>query len=166
MLEDYCAPSVLTAVRALSSETEPAGLKVYVVNEDPQLAYDLANAIAKTAPSYMADIVEGSSMKIVDYPVYSQARYQPSYMKYAFLGFVFGLLLVVIIVLIRYFKDDTVKNEDGVEQRFGLPILGVLPDNAASSRSKDGYYSYEYGYGYGEKPKETEQRKEENGHEK
>ena len=148
----------------IKDETEL--ISVYVVNENPQLAYDLANAIAKTAPSYMADIVEGSSMKIVDYPVFSQVRYQPSYMKYALLGFAFGFLLIVVIVLIRYFKDDTVRGEDDVEQRFGLPILGVLPDNTSSSRNKDGYYSYEYGYGYGEKPKEEEPVKEGNRHEK
>lgn len=146
----------------IKDETEL--ISVYVVNEDPQLAYDLANAIAKTAPSYMSDIVEGSSMKIVDYPVYSAKRYQPSYLRFAILGFLFGALLVAVVVLIRFFKDDTVRSEDDVEQRFGLPILGVLPDNASSNRSRDGYYSYEYGYG--EKSKTAEQGKEGNRHEK
>ena len=139
-------------------------ISVHVINHDPQLAYDLANAIAKTAPSYMAEIVEGSSMKIVDYPVYSAKRYQPSYLRFAILGFLFGALLVAVVVLIRFFKDDTVRSEDDVEQRFGLPILGVLPDNISSSRNTDDYYSYEYGYG--EKLQETENKKEKNGHEK
>jgi len=52
----------------IKDETEL--IMVYVVTKDPTLSYDLANAIAKTAPAYMSDIVEGSSMKIVDYPVY------------------------------------------------------------------------------------------------
>ena len=128
----------------IKDETEL--ISVFVVNEDPQTAYDLANAIAKTAPAYMAEIVEGSSMKIVDYPVFSQKRYRPNYMKYAILGFLFGALLVVIIVTIRYFKDDTIRNEVDLEQRFGMPILGLLPDNLDSSSSKDNYYSYGYDY--------------------
>lgn len=139
-------------------------ISIHVINHDPQKAYDLANAIAKTAPTYMSDIVEGSSMKIVDYPVYSAKRYQPSYLRFAILGFLFGVILVAVIVLIRFFKDDTVRSESDFEQRFGLPILGVLPDNASSSKNKTGYYSYEYGYG--EKPNETEQGKERNAHEK
>ena len=150
----------------IKDETEL--ISVFVVNEDPQMAYDLANAIAKTAPAYMADIVEGSSMKIVDYPVYSQRIYRPNYMKYAVLGFLFGALVVAVIVIIRLFTDDTVRNEDEIEQRFGLPILGVLPDNASLGGDKDDYYSYQYGYGYGygEKPKDAEQGKEKNRHEK
>ena len=122
-------------------------ISVYVVNRDPQTAYDLANAIAKTAPAYMAEIVEGSSMKIVDYPVYNVRRYKPNYSKFAMLGFAGGALLVAVIVLIRFFKNDVVRSEDEIEQRFGLPILGVLPDNSLSSRSKSGYYASEYGYG-------------------
>lgn len=146
----------------IKDETEL--ISVYVVNEDPQLAYDLANAIAKTAPSYMADIVEGSSMKIVDYPVFPRVRFRPSYMRYAVLGFMFGFFASALIILIRYFRDDTIKKEDDVEQRFGLPILGVLPDGSSSSRSGDGYYSYEYGYG--ERTKDAEQGKAGNRHEK
>lgn len=141
----------------IKDETEL--ISVFVVNEDPQTAYDLANAIAKTAPAYMAEIVEGSSMKIVDYPVFSQRRYSPNYLKYAVLGFLFGALAVAVIVIIRLFTDDTVRNEDEIEQRFGLSILGVLPDNASTGRG-EGYYSYEYGYGYGAKPEDGGKEKE------
>lgn len=143
---DAFAKMVSTEIK---DETEL--ISVYVVNEDPMEAYNLANAIAKTAPAYMSEIVEGSSMKIVDYPVYSQKRYKPSYVKYALLGFLVGMLAVAAIVVIRCFLDDTVRNEDEIEQRFGLPILGVLPDNASIKKGGSDYYSYEYGYG--EKPK-------------
>ena len=143
----------------IKDETEL--ISAYVVHQDPQPPYDLANAIAKTAPEYMSDIVEGSSMKIVDYPVYSGRRYKPSYVKYAMLGFLLGALLVAAIIIIRYFMDDTVKGEDEVEQRFGLPILGVLPD-ASLSNSKEDYYSYEYGYGYGSKKKAEGEEKNKN----
>ena len=130
----------------IKDETEL--IMVYVVTKDPTLSYDLANAIAKTAPAYMSDIVEGSSMKIVDNPVYSGRRYKPSYVQYALFGFIFGALLASVIVLIRFFKDDTIRSEDEIEQSFGLPILGVLPDNSSAGKG-EGYYSSEYGYGYG-----------------
>ena len=142
----------------IKDETEL--ISVYVVNRDPQIAYDLANAIAKTAPAYMAEIVEGSSMKIVDYPVFTAKRYKPNYSKYALLGFAGGALLVAVIVLIRFFKNDVVKSEDEIEHRFSMPILGVLPDNSLSSKSGRGYYSGEYSYG-----SKTEMKKEEEKHE-
>ena len=139
-------------------------ISVHVESTDPQVAYDLANAIATVAPQHMSDIVEGSSMKIIDYPVYNTQRYKPNYVKYSMFGFALGVLLTVVILIIRFFTDDTVRNEDEVEQRFGLPILGVLPDNSSAGRGGSGYYSYEYGYGYGDHRKD--EGKERNANEK
>ena len=118
-------------------------ISVYVVDTDPQFAYDFAQAISKTAPAYMAQIVEGSSMKIIDVPEYNDRRYKPSYMRYGIIGFLIGALIVTVIIIIRYFMDDTVKNESEIENKFAMPILGVIPDvTKASNRSSD-YYYYE-----------------------
>ena len=131
----------------IKDETEL--ISVFVLNEDPQTAYDLANAIAETAPSYMSNIVEGSSMKIVDYPVFSAQRFKPSYLKFALLGFIFGFLFIAVIEIIRYFKDDSVKDENELEMRFTIPVLGVIPDiNRSDHHKSSGYYSSDYGYSY------------------
>jgi len=135
-------------------------IAVHVESKDPQQAYDLAEAIATVAPTYMSDIVEGSSMKIIDSPVYNTNRYKPSYIKYSLFGFLAGILIVAIIVIIRFLRDDTIRSEGELEQRFGLSILGVLPDYA-SNGSKYGYYSYEYGYGKKQNDEEKEGDKNE-----
>ena len=139
----------------IKDETEL--ISVFVVNESPQTAYELANAIAKTAPAYMAEIVEGSSMKIVDYPVYSERRYQPSYLKYAILGFLFGAFVVAVILIIRYFKDDSVKDDSELETKFSIPVLGVIPD-INNVGQKNGYYKNNYSYAYA-KPQDKEEKK-------
>lgn len=139
----------------IKDETEL--ISVYVVNQDPQMAYDLANAIAKTAPAYMAEIVEGSSMKIVDYPVYSDKRYGPSYIKYSIFGFIAGFLIVLIFFIIRYFKDDSVKEDRDLEARFSIPVLGVIPDIDNVSKNGSNYKS-DYAYGYGRGPADKEER--------
>lgn len=130
-----------------SAKDETELISVYVVNTDPQLACDLANAIAKTAPKYMSDIVEGSSMKIVDYPRVPQSNYGPSYLKFAIFGFLFGFLAVLVFVLVRFFLDDSVSDEGELETRFSLPVLGIIPDIESSSKSKSSSYYSSYGYG-------------------
>ena len=116
-------------------------VSVYVVNTNPQTAYVLANAIANTAPTYMSQIVEGSSMKVIDYPMYSDKRFKPNYIRYALLGFLAGVLLVIIITIIRYLRDDTVKSDGELEPRYGMPILGIIPDvKSASHGNKNDYY--------------------------
>ena len=118
-------------------------ISVYVEDKDPQLAYDYAQAISKTAPQYMAQIVEGSSMKIIDYPEYSDRRFQPSYTRFGLIGFLIGVLVVIVLVVIRYFMDDTVKSENDIETRFNIPILGVIPDISKASKNRSDYYDYE-----------------------
>ena len=159
--------SVLRSMVTTEVHNETEIISVHVVSEDPQLSYDYANAIAQTAPSYMAEIVEGSSMKIIDYPVYSEVPFGPNYMKYAFVAFLAGVLLVALIVIIKYFKDDTVKSESEIETQFSLPVLGVIPDVNTSegyvgkySAERYGYGGYGYG-GYGHS-KESEKKGKEN----
>lgn len=125
----------------VSDDTEI--ISVYVVDNDPQFAYDYAQAIAKVAPAYMSQIVEGSSMKIIDYPEYSDKRFQPSYIRYGIIGFLIGVLLVAVWVIIRYFIDDTIKTESEIENKFALPILGVIPDVTKASNKSSDYYYYE-----------------------
>ena len=135
----------------IQNETEI--ITVYVVHKDPQVAYDLANEIAKISPQYMANIVEGSSMRVIDYPEYSDAKFKPSYFRYALLGLLIGVLLVIVILVVRFLSDDTVKNENEVETRFGLPILGVIPD--VNHLETKGYgYNSKYEYSYYQKPSE------------
>ena len=47
-------------------------LELIVETANPQDAYDLACAYAELAPEAIENIVEGSSTKIIDYPLYPQ----------------------------------------------------------------------------------------------
>ena len=137
-----CREMVSTEIK---DETEL--ISVYVDSEDPELSFEIASAIAKTAPKHLADIVQGSSMKIVDQPVMPDGKYKPSYTVFAFIGFVLGMLPVIVWLLVRHYKDDTVKGETELETIFSLPVLGSIPDmDKAQKASGKGYYGYGYGY--------------------
>ena len=123
-------------------QTDTEIIYVYVVDEDPQFAYDLATEISKIAPVYMAEFVEGSSMKIIDQPVLSTKRFKPSYLSFAVLGFFAGALLVAVVIIIQYFKDDTIKDEVELEERFMYPVLGIIPDTDTAGSGNKYYYYY------------------------
>lgn len=146
-----CREMVSTEIK---DETEL--ISVYVDTEDPELSYEIASAIAKTAPKHLADIVQGSSMNIVDYPIMPEGRYKPSYTVFAFIGFVLGMLPVIVWLLVRHYRDDTVKGEIELETYFSLPVLGSIPDlnkvQKAGGKAYDGY-----GYGYSLKDRKEEQ---------
>lgn len=127
----------------IQDETEI--IAIYVVDTDPKFAFEYAEAISRTAPQYMAEIVEGSSMKIIDYPVYNERRYKPSYVRFLIVGALIGALLVAVWIIIRYFMDDTITNEEDLESKFDIPILGVIPDIIKSTEKGREYSDYEYG---------------------
>ncbi len=128
----------------VSTEIQPNTeiIKVYVVAKSPEDAFEAAVAIAGVSPKVMADIIEGSSMKIVEYPQMPDGIYTPDYKKYVILGFGAGVLLTLIILVILYLKNDTVKSESELENRFSVPVLGVIPDVNSVSNGKSGYYYY------------------------
>lgn len=127
----------------IQDETEI--IQVYAIAKSPDEAFDIATAIASVSPKYMSDIVEGSSMKIVEYPQVPDGPYAPNYVKYSLLGFVIGALLMTVFLIIRYLSNDTVGDENEVENRFNVPVLGVIPDVNSTGNGKGGYY-YSYYY--------------------
>lgn len=118
-------------------------ITVYTVMQQPSDAYNLASSIAEVAPEYIKEVVEGSSMKIIDHPEVPIYRHGPSYVKAGLFGAIGGVLLTLVILVIWFFKDDTIIDENGLEERFGFPLLGIIPDsNEVSASTSD--YDYEY----------------------
>ena len=116
--------------------------KVSVMNEDPKAATRIANAIADIAPSQISAIVDGSSVKVIDYASIPTDIESPNYRKYAFLGVILGLLLSIIVILAREIMDTTIKSESDLED-WDLPVLGVIPDFSDAKKHKS--YGYRYG---------------------
>ena len=114
--------------------------EIIVTSPDPEEAEVLANAIAYILPKRIASIVEGTSANIVDYAVIASSPSSPSYMQNTLIGFMIGLLLSVLIIIIREIFDITIRTEEDIEQSCSYPILSAVPD--MSALSKGGYYGY------------------------
>lgn len=119
-------------------------LKISVTDSDPKRAARIANTIAAVAPDEISDIIDGSSVKIVDEAKIPTVRSSPNYRKNTFLGALIGVLIGIVFVIIRQVMDVTVHGEDDLEDdldEFGIPLIGVIPDFASATRVQN------YGYG-------------------
>lgn len=119
-------------------------ITVNVLGVSPENALYLAQSISIVAENNISSIVDGSSMRVVDEPMLSENIHSPNYMKITIICAFLGALLVAAIIIIREVMDDTIKDEKSLEERFGVAILGSVPnaDKAAKAGTK-------YGYGYG-----------------
>lgn len=114
--------------------------QVKVSNEDPALAAQIANAIAEIAPKEIANIVEGSSARIVDYAKVPEAPHTPSIMKNTVLGAFMGILAAMAVIVLTVLLDVRVKSEADLRKLSDAPVLGVIPDYDMDYK-KGGYTS-------------------------
>lgn len=147
--EQYTYKELSRAVSTeLQNDTEI--ITVSVELESAQAAVAIANSLADISGEYIADIVEGSSMKIIDSAILPDTFYTPNYRKNTVLGGLLGAVLVSAIVILIYFLDDTVKSEKELVDRLDVTVIGSIPDLATAGKKGFGY-GYGYGYGYGQK---------------
>lgn len=138
---------------SISSETEI--ITINVDTNDPVLSLQLAEAIRDTSLKYTAEIVEASSMKIVDNPEMPTGISSPNYTRLALLGAVLGFILTVLIICIRQYFNDRIMSETDLEERYTLPVVGIIPDMMNTDKGKGGYYYY-YGHSDSNDGKDTE----------
>lgn len=129
--------------------TGTAAFNVTVESESPVEAELIANTIAKLLPDRIAEIVDGSSVRIVDYAIVPAHRSSPSFIKNTALGVLAGLFLSAAIVTVQYVineqTNDVVSSADDLKALYpNIPVLALIPDMRLSEK-KGYYYSSYYG---------------------
>lgn len=129
--------------------TGTAAFNVTVESESPVEAELIANTIAKLLPDRIAEIVDGSSVRIVDYAIVPAHRSSPSFVKNTALGVLLGLFLSAAVVTVKYIVDeqtnDVITSADDLKALYpDIPVLALIPDMRLSNK-KGYYYSSYYG---------------------
>lgn len=114
-------------------------ITVYVEAEDPVQATELASAIAEVAPVHVAEVVDGSNMKIVDPPIQPESKYSPSNGRNAILGALIGMLLSAGVFIVVEMVNDKVQNGADLESRYQLAVVGNIPDLEDAMKNRDKY---------------------------
>ncbi len=136
---DYSYEELYHMVSA-NSVNETEVLKVTVTCEDPYEACKIANCIAKVLPIRVSEIIEGSTMEVVDSAVVDLNKIAPSITNYVIVGGLFGVVISVIALIILALADDTIHDEEYILQNYKYPILAKVPDLRAAESKGYTYY--------------------------
>lgn len=136
-----------------SAVSGTAAFDVTVESTSPTEAELIANTVAQVLPERISEIVDGSSVRIVDYAIVPAHRASPSYFKNTALGFLIGMLISVGIVTVKFLineqNDDIIHSADELRELYpDIQVLALIPDMRLSV--KKGYYYSSY-YGDSEK---------------
>lgn len=121
---------------------------VDVLSDDPKEAEKIANTIGRVLPKKIASIVEGSSVRIVDYAVKPAHKDSPSTTKNTVLGLLAGFILMCGIIIVQSLMDKKIKDTDYLVKTYDLPMLAVIPDLQNANKGSYGNYGGYYGHSY------------------
>ncbi len=117
-------------------------MRVTVTCEDPYEAARIANTIAKVLPQRIGEIIDGSSMEVVDAAVPILSKVSPSISTYTVIGFLLGMVISVGILAAAAILDDTIHDQDYIVDTYSYPLLAVVPDLLSDRAGQYGYYSH------------------------
>jgi len=112
--------------------------EVTVVSKDAKEAAEIANTIAEVLPSRISEIIENSSVKILDYAIINNEPISPSYVKNVAIGALAGAVVAVALIFLQFVLDNKIHSEEYLIEHYKYPILAVIPDLTATSKNK--YY--------------------------
>ena len=135
-------PTQIRNMMTAAQKGETELFDVFISHPDPEMAARIANAIAEVAPGEIAEFVEGSSTKIIDYAQVPTNYYTPSYQRNIAVGGVIGLLLAAGWVFLGHVLDVRVKDEEDLAAMYDLPLLGQIPNFNESNKNKESRYGY------------------------
>lgn len=113
---------------------------VEVTSPNPKEAELIANTIGVVLPGRIAAVVEGSSVRVVDYAVEPAGPSSPSMTKNVAIGAFIGVLIVSAIIIVIEMMDELIHGSDYLMQNYDIPILAVIPELESASHIPADYH--------------------------
>lgn len=126
-----------------------SAFEVTVTSTNPAEAELIANTIARILPDRISEIVDGTSVRIVDYAVIPSHRSGPNLIKNTIIGMLAGAVLCAAFVVVRFMMNDhsklMIQSADDLRTFYpDIMLLASIPDMRVSEK-KNSYYSSYYG---------------------
>lgn len=115
-------------------------MRITVTSTDPYEAANIANAIGVVLPQRISEIIEGSSMEVVDSGAVNLKKVEPSITGFTVVGMLVGAVVSILVLIVIDMLDDTIRSEEYILQNYDYPILAKIPDLNGSDSKSYGYY--------------------------
>ena len=124
----YTADQISNMI-SFSSAEDAQILTLTVINPNPEHAYIIANAIADTAPIKATEIMDGSSVKVIDYAEQPLRPFSPNVFNNTVLGLIIGLVISIGIAVLIEVTDESIREENDIRKLYpDVPIIGTVPE--------------------------------------
>ena len=148
----------LLGMISAKTESNTEVFSVTVTSPDPEEAALLANAIAQVLPIRVSEVIDGTSVRVVDGAEINRNKVSPSITRYTAIGLLIGVVIACAVIVVQEIMDTTIHEDDDIFELLDVPVLTKIP-NLHSKES--GKYYYKHGYAakastYGKVDKHTD----------
>lgn len=100
---------------------------VQITTTDPNLSYDIANAISDLAPELIPKTITVGELRLIDRARIPTTSSWPI-TRNTVLGGLVGAVLAIAVIIIRDMLDTTIRTKKDLEDRFeDIPVIGTIP---------------------------------------
>lgn len=131
----YTVGQIKSMVDFTSNETEVFSASVNA--NSGVVAKEVADSVARVAPSVISELNRKAKLKIVDPAILPTAPTSPNTGKNTFIAFAIGFILAMIYSFVKDFLDIKIKYHSDMTAINDYPILAAIPDFNDSSRASD-----------------------------
>jgi capsular polysaccharide biosynthesis protein len=124
--------SYQTLYNAISVESpeDTRFMDITVTYDDPYMAEQLVNSLARVSVEQMEEVLDVKSASIVEEGSIPINPSSPNLMKNTALGALIGFLFACIIIVVMVVGNDKVKSIDDMESLLGVRCLGAIPESS------------------------------------
>ena len=137
MEDGNVSPNSMRGKISVTSVSDTSALKVVVTTKNADISASICNIMAEVSPNFIKDAVGVGALRTIDT---AKAYYQPvapDVTKNTIMGFLGGFVLVLMIVILVDFLDNTIKSTASITEKYNKPIIGEIPQFNKSRRRGD-----------------------------
>ncbi len=122
-------PTDLTDSIELISTSNSRILQINVTNVSEELAVELANTVRTEATAQIKAVLPVEDVRLVNEATFATENTGSSGIFMAALAAVVGAFFAICVFVILFLTDKTVRTEEDVRDRLGLPVIAVIPES-------------------------------------
>ena len=119
----------LSSMIEIENPEDTRVLRITTTAGDAKQAQMITNTLLESLRTYLPRKMSTTKPNIVQRGKLEEGRVGPNYIKYLLIGGLLFAGIYIIVLIIRFLLDDTLKTAEDIENEFGFAPLTVIPEN-------------------------------------
>ena len=114
-------------------------LEIKVTHESPSIAYSVAHTYETVGPEMTKKLTNWGTAYVVDHASMPKSPSSPNVQRDTIFGFIAGLILCALVLIIIKFSDHRIYCAEDVEDALSVTVIGQLPKCIVEENAAEPY---------------------------